>query len=86
MPFICLNDKSYKRIERYAETAGISIELAASRAIDEWMNTTGDDVVYILKQRRKKQAAKRKAAPITIPLSPSPIFLLPTQENRISAR
>lgn len=55
MPFVCLTEDSYKRIEGYAEAAGISVQRAVSEAVGEWMDTTGDAVMAVLRKRRSRK-------------------------------
>jgi hypothetical protein len=57
---LVLTDAAYRRIREYARFAGVSIECAASDAIIEWMNSTGDLVVEAIQTRQKAQAAKPK--------------------------
>lgn len=42
MPLVMLDEKTFKRIERFASMANISIDLAAVDAVNEFMNQTGD--------------------------------------------
>jgi hypothetical protein len=59
---LVLSKKAYERIEAYAATAGISVERAASDAIKEWMDITGDFLIYELQRRREARAARPKLA------------------------
>lgn len=42
MPLIVVDSTTYKRIQEFASSANISIDLAIIEAINEWMDTTGD--------------------------------------------
>jgi hypothetical protein len=57
---LVLSEVVYQRIQSYANFAGISIEDAATDAITEWMNSTGDLVVEALQKKRRASAAKPK--------------------------
>jgi hypothetical protein len=53
---------AYQRIQTYANFVGISIEVAASDAITEWMSSTGELVVEALQKKRRESAAKQRLA------------------------
>jgi hypothetical protein len=55
---VVLSEVAYERIQAYANFVGISLEVAASDAISEWMNSTGDLVVEAL-QRKEREAATK---------------------------
>lgn len=57
---VILSEQAYRRIQEYAQTANVSVESAASDAIAEWMNTTGELVIEALQKKRKSEAAKPK--------------------------
>lgn len=57
---IVLSEVAYQRIQTYATFAGLSIEDAASDAITEWMNSTGDLVVEALQKTQRASAAKTR--------------------------
>jgi hypothetical protein len=57
---VVLSEAAYRRLEGYAQISGISIECAASDAIAEWMNSTGDLVVEAIQKKRKAEAARPK--------------------------
>ncbi len=57
---VILSEQAYRRIQGYAQIANVSVESAASDAIAEWMNTTGELVIEALQKKRKAEAAKPK--------------------------
>jgi hypothetical protein len=42
MPLVMLDEKTFKRIEKFACKANISIDLATVDAVNEFMDMTGD--------------------------------------------
>lgn len=42
MPLVMLDEKTFKRLERFASIANISIDLATVDAVNEFMDRTGD--------------------------------------------
>ena len=57
---VVLSEQAYRRIEGYAQIANVSVESAASDAIAEWMNTTGELVIEALQKKRKAESARPK--------------------------
>lgn len=55
---VILSEAAYRRLEGYARISGIPIECAASDAIAEWMNSTGDLVIEALEKNRKAEAPR----------------------------
>jgi predicted DNA-binding protein len=72
MCLIRLQPETHKRIQEYAEAAGIPVERAASEAIDKWMDATGDLVMVMM--RRRLQQSNRK------PVNTQPVIMEPTLE------
>jgi hypothetical protein len=56
---IPITHKSFERINRYAELAGIGMERAASEALEEWMDKIGDDLVSYFQRQQKATSAKK---------------------------
>lgn len=42
MPYIVVDQFTYQRLQRYAEVANISVDLAFIEAANEYMDLTGD--------------------------------------------
>lgn len=42
MPLVMLDEKTFKRLERFASIANISVDLATVDAVNEFMDQTGD--------------------------------------------
>lgn len=42
MPLVMLDEKTFKRLERFASIANISVDLATVDAVNEFMDRTGD--------------------------------------------
>jgi len=42
MSYISIDPKTYRRLEQFAERAGISIHAAASEAVENWMDISTD--------------------------------------------
>lgn len=55
---VCLNEKSYKRLSEYADTCGVSLDQAASKIINKWMEETGDYTIYVIQKRRANPSLK----------------------------
>jgi hypothetical protein len=55
---VVLSEAAFQRIQTYATSVGLSIEVAASDAISEWMNSTGDLVVEALEKKHRASAAR----------------------------
>ena len=55
---VVLSEAAYRRLEGYARISGIPIESAASDAIAEWMNSTGDLVIEALEKNRKAETPR----------------------------
>ena len=57
---VVLSEVAYRQLEAYARVTGVSIDCAASDAIAEWMNTTGELVIEAIQKKRKAEAPKPK--------------------------
>jgi len=57
---VVLSETAYRRLEAYARISDVSIECAASDAIAEWMNSTGDLVIEAIQKKRKAEESKPK--------------------------
>jgi hypothetical protein len=53
---VVLSEAAYRRLEGYARISGTPIECAASDAVAEWMNTTGDLVIEAIQKKRRAEA------------------------------
>ena len=51
--YVVLSEAAYRRIQEYAQVAGVSVERAANDAIVEWMNSTGDLFIEAVRKRRR---------------------------------
>ena len=66
---VVLSEVAYRRLEAYARISDVSIECAASDAIAEWMNSTGDLVIEAIQKKRNAGESKPK---LTLVWSASP--------------
>jgi hypothetical protein len=62
MRTITITPEAFARIEEYAEVAGMSVDLAASEAIDKWMDSTGEIVLRVMVKRKQERAPRQKLA------------------------
>lgn len=62
---ICLTEKACQRIQQYAEIVGIPTEQAVSEACIEWMESIGDDLIYMILKRRKALLDEEEVLPVT---------------------
>jgi hypothetical protein len=68
---VALSEVAYEQIQAYANFVGISIEVAASDAISEWMSSTGDLVVEALQRKEREAAAKPRLTIVSSTDSPA---------------
>ena len=54
---IAITTEAYTRILEYADTFGISVESASSKAIMRWMDASGDGAMEIKKRKAKSTLA-----------------------------
>ena len=55
---VALSEFAYRRIKAYAAFTGISIEVAVSDAISEWMDGTGDLVIEAMQKQQRESVAR----------------------------
>lgn len=51
MPYIAVDPVTYQRLERYAQAANISVDLAFIEAANEFMDLTGDLLLDMMKAK-----------------------------------
>jgi hypothetical protein len=62
---IRLEPSTHARIEEYAKAVGRSVESVMDRAINQWMDIIGDDVVCELRLRRAGQKTRQTVLEVT---------------------
>lgn len=55
MPLNVLDPSTFKRISEYADVANVSIDLAITEAVNEFMDTTGDLLLAEMKRNRPRR-------------------------------
>jgi hypothetical protein len=57
---VILSEKVYRRIQRYALSVDASIDQAADYVVNEWMNSTGEQIVRAREVKERLMAGRLK--------------------------
>jgi hypothetical protein len=57
---VCLSAEAYSRIEDYATTFGVSVDYAASKAIERWMDDSGEIAMRVHLENQARKASRPK--------------------------
>lgn len=68
MSEVCLTAETYQRIAEYAAIFGVSVEYAANKAIQRWMDASGEIAMEVHLDKRKAKSP--------VKATPKRIFLL----------
>jgi hypothetical protein len=57
---VCLSAEAHSRIEVYATTFGVSVDYAASKAIERWMDDSGEFAMEAHLENQTRKASRPK--------------------------
>ena len=61
MPDLDLSEKAYRRLQEYATVSGKTLNEAAAHVVNVWMDSTGDDLIWMLEKKRKAEIIQQYA-------------------------
>ena len=73
MSYISIDPKTYRRLEQFAQRAGVSIHAAASDAVENWLDITADPRLAITALTSPDQM--QPAPPLPAALPPNVTFI-----------
>ena len=78
MSYISIDPKTYRRLEQFAQRAGVSIHAAASDAVENWLDITADPrlaITALTSPDPLQPDQMQPAPPLPAPLPPNVTFI-----------